>query len=208
VKFTFYLKELGSIGSNCFLIHINNAFKRGEKKTVCSFWKGIYRCKEVNCAQFEFKIDKLDESVDDLVQFECQVKGKISHQLPILPTNERFYGTKKAEIGIEILSNGIEDTLNSYINKNENQSVMNVDNRNKLRDVFKHIKYSFNQKAIGKNQLDDAIMSQAIYMDLDTMSKNLVGYIQNISSSPFGFLMMSEVQVSFLKNILFYNLIK
>jgi len=63
---------------------------------------------------------------------------------------------------------------------------------NRYRPLFL---ISKGENSFSSDHLKDITVCQKLYKEMDSFSKQLKGYIQNINYIPFGFLMQCETQV-------------
>ncbi len=192
------------IGEKCYLKHISNAFRTGKRKNS-AYWRGLYKCQSVGCASYTFEIENFNEKTDNEVLFECQISGPINHAEKLRQKTERIYGDKRSELVLKIMQEGgVENAFNSTIQSQMSSvpsSLLSSNEKTKIKDVYRKIKEEFSKPnfLFSYDILKDTMISGAMLLRLDTISKNIKGYVQHISSFPFGFLMMCEVLV--LNNI-------
>jgi hypothetical protein len=198
----FFTAIMQNIGFKCCLSHLNNFFKNGSRKRYAAFWTGVYMCNNNGCVKFEIKIPNLNQKKDDFVKFECNISGKVNHEGKLSLVKERLFGTKRAEIILNFMKNGVEQTYNQMVANDEigpisvnSSQVISVNEKQKAKDVLRKIKNESMNLALSRNVLDDARISKAILQGLDTVSSKVKGYIQAINDDPFGLMMMAELQV-------------
>ena len=162
LNFTNYLQE---IGEKCFLKHQSNAFKNGERKKVCSFWRGRYCCRVKDCATYEFEIKQLDENTDSKVLLNCKVRGEIVHNERISSHSiKRFDSIEKTKVALHLMSNSnnIETLVNSQIadavlesNKIQNPTKSEIEDSKPANPLALNVSFE-NLKGVSiKNQLKD-----------------------------------------------------
>jgi hypothetical protein len=192
-------KFIQESGEKCYLKHNSNAFKTGERKNS-AFWRGIYQCTGKDCANYVIEIENLCESTDDEVKFKCKITGKINHEEKLDARNDRFCGDKRSELALKILEDdGVENAANTYIlEHHDSKKILLSNEKNKLKDIFRKVKEEFSNSRFISNgdALENVKTCRRMFEILDTVSKNIIGVVQQISASPFGFLIMTEVQVN------------
>jgi hypothetical protein len=118
-------------------------------------------------------------------------------------------GTERAQMMVDVMSKGIQNVVNDTLVSNtleqkeriekgeqENFNLQDLEKRKKLNQVVRKIRgETTNRLYLSKEVIDDAFMTKNVLDKLDTSSEHMRGYIQIIEAFPFGFNLLSEIQV-------------
>ena len=123
---------------------------------------------------------------------------------PKLHLTERVSGAERKKIGESILINGIEESIEqneieNFIHSSDTTYEPPV--KSLKRGVLKTIKSELVHQNRLSNELISDIKAAKTLCDsfcLNSQTTDLFGFIQKISLDPFGFLLLSHIQVFFI----------
>ena len=147
------------------------------------FWRGAYTCK--GCGHhFTATIERFDQQ---LLQLTLEWFGTISHPTKSLKRT-RVVGEERTELAKRICSEGVQNVYSQRVT---------IEKR-----IEKHILHKIKSQFVHRNRLDADII-----IDTDACKRlfdasyppetpgRIKGYMQDISLCPFGFLLISNIQV-------------
>jgi hypothetical protein len=194
--FDYFLNQkLKLIGFKCWFQCRYNWFSSLTSKNKSFYWKGKYNCIDPTCnmkieAYIKDKIDK-NENVDIFIK----VNGDCNHKEQVCKT-ARSTGEERKSQANQIMSNGISicvsnNTLTNKYDKPLKYLVTNNKTLSKIKEEF------LNQNKLSKEILIDAKLTKQVfdfmYHKIDYT--NIEGYIHELTLDPFGFLLISDLQV-------------
>jgi hypothetical protein len=187
------LKEKYKI--NCTYKCINNWFSRVESGNV---WHGKYQCIYSKCTfkldAFIRKLDEKEPSVIVNIDFNQSSFTSISHDN--LEIKLRFTGDERIEQSNFINNFGLLIHQSDNVLKNhQNKSILQKKPVN--HSVLTTIKYECRHaNRFSPNHVIDALAAKSVMESTYLSVGSLKGYIHEIGADPFGFIMISSLQVS------------
>lgn len=176
--------KMQEAGVNC---QVNCDYNYFPKKKAEIEWKGIYICKfcgmkfDVVCASLNF------ERVKIIVTWN----GTIMHK-KIQASQKRIIGTNRQCIGHEIDAKGLANYISEKFLHEKKQT------DRKTNQVYRKIASEFrhrNQLA-SEIRIDAESAKKVFESRISKKDKNKIsGFVHQISSNPFGVILMSEIQV-------------
>ncbi|RMZ98256.1 hypothetical protein BpHYR1_009395 [Brachionus plicatilis] len=203
----FLSEKIQEKGFSCWVSCRSNRFKkRFSQKKKSQYWSGTYQCIVPNCRSiYKCVIDDTERN---------KRTNHFSNELCIKVTFEkkndhkkatkvnRCSGYKRQRQSEIVMGNGIVNTIiENTIHNQENQAFLDQKITNRftlgmMKSALKHFYKISNEAfvdALAAKNLTDQIFSES--------ETHLKGYVQEISLSPFGFLMLSQIQVNIWSSI-------
>ena len=210
----FLSKKLQILGIKCWLKCKYNWFS----KSTCTknpYWKGVFECIDPNCPNvFKASINKIFDQNDSIfllnernktLSIRIQYTQNNIHK-KFLTKNIKCSGKSREEQNTEILAYGLTNcqTNNVIFNTLNPASDKKITNKNTL----KMIKSEFvNRHKMSSDVYIDTLATKTLTDGLCLeSSSNIEGYIQEIGLNPFGFLLLSDIQVNFVFFIVLNNI--
>ena len=213
--FTDLLSEnLQQKGIKCWLKNSYNWFNKNIKKN-CPFWRGKYVCIDKECTNiFYCMIDKNFELKNNLVQIKINFEENYFHHSNI---NNKFRccGYDRYEQGKSIMMHGINNVQSNNILHN-----MLRNKGKKCKIIFISFLFYFffsyfqdekitkikTLSMIKKEFVDSFKLSNEVFVDAQaakvltdglcySVNNTVSGFIQEISLDPYGFFLLSDIQV-------------
>ncbi|CAF1061763.1 unnamed protein product [Brachionus calyciflorus] len=178
--------KLSQQGFNCYFRNNYNWFKKENDSKKKEIWSGLYTCIEPSCSNF-IKTSILDRNKENITVFVLY-SGINDHEK--INKKLRVSGIERKKLGIRLKADGVLNTLyemnynkSSKVQLKTLQKIKNeLDNKFRLsRDLI------FDLKAT-------KILSENIGISTNSEFK---GFVHNICLDPYGFLLMSDIQVIF-----------
>jgi len=72
-----FSKYIQLLQEKCYLKHLSNAFKIGERKSSV-WWRGVFMRESENCRKFIFTINDWSPS-NQFVLINCSIEGELNH---------------------------------------------------------------------------------------------------------------------------------
>ena len=166
-----------------------NHFKKNSPE-----WYGIYECSQKSCPNRRIQaiFKEINTERDNFMIIELEDKSEHEDFINF-NKKTRICGEERVAISTNLLAYGSSNTKYEHILDYKNGK---VHNKNLFNDVvLKKIKFEATHKLRYSNKIMDDI--EATKIMADDLCGDL-GYIQNINFNPFGFLLISRIQVKFI----------
>ena len=149
------------------------------------YWKGLYKCKE---CEHEFSTVIAKYNIEEsFLEVSVTWYGKINHEIKTLKQS-RIVGDERKQLAMKLSSEGIQNVFSEFV----------LIEKRIEKNILSKIKSEFNHR----NRLDTDILvdieaCKRFYHSSFPAEQNgkISGYVQDISLNPFGFTIISDIQV-------------
>lgn len=184
-------------GMLCWIVKNFNWFKTKDSQKINSpAWNGTFYCINHGCCRYNAHA----EINKDQVKLAFIRVGTINHDFKIVHNRKRITGEERARVALETMANGPYNTSAAEYKDAEHpvDPSSSHDLLNKTRQVHLKIKSEYQTRFnVSNSPLKNAQISKEIFTIIDSSSNRLKGYVQFLSADPFGFMLLSELQVIF-----------
>ena len=192
----------------CYFTCISNWFRaKNSRKKNAHYWLGSYDCIDKNCLN-KFRIYLLEEPTQDKFSIFLESFGSYVCHLDFVSKKESCRGENRKKTALASTAIGPLNT--NYLQQDEFKTITSdSEESNELSLKFKsHIYNQVKSEFKYRNRLSvdifsDAIATKRLFNMITNEATQLKGFIHHIGLDPFGFLLISEIQVNIFLILLF-----
>ncbi|CAF0939510.1 unnamed protein product [Brachionus calyciflorus] len=185
---SFKLQKLYNV--KCWLTNIYNWFN---EKT---YWSGSFKCSLNQCQGKFYAFIKNEPNKNEDIIVKIDYNGLCNHENII--KKRRCTCEERTILGLEIMAKGISNVFDdNFILNYENDC---KDDYFNAKNTNKNVMKTLSSKIRKEYQINDdySIDSRAglwLCKEICIQTKNINGYIQEISEYPFGLMLLNEIQI-------------